>query len=136
MTTSPFFGEFTGSDKSIELVKKITEKTQSGKITWQKTPNGLFAGITGLRLNIVEASSGYPPRWLLFSVRDDKGTEILKVENPESAVIPIPSTLGATIQALGLGANPVLRAVNELYLVVRAAAKGEIEKAIDLIDKI
>jgi hypothetical protein len=133
-------------DKRIALVNKIKAKTEAGKIQWNKTPNGSNATIpAGLAMNFVESVSSIfgPPRWVLFTVRDNRGNELVKVEN-NSSTPPVPTTLPlqpppTPIQTLLQGAlalDPLVDAVNQLYNVVRAEAKGEIEKAIDLLDRI
>ena len=76
-------------------MKKIADKTREGKIVWQKTANGAVAHVPGaLRMNFVEApSSGlFMNRWVIFAVRDEVGSELLKVEN-QSSIIPGSITL-------------------------------------------
>jgi hypothetical protein len=137
MSTRPNLSDLVMGDNTVALVNKITEKTKQRKIPWNRSLNGLSASVPGgLKLNIVERSplsivGPAPARWVLFTVRDEKGNEILKVENSSQVSIGLPSSVEAV-----LGGDSVTRAVDELYRAVRGAAKGEIEKAIDLLDKI
>jgi hypothetical protein len=136
-----FFGE-SGPDRNVELVTKITQKTRDGKITWHKTQSGLAATISGkLKLNLVEAPSSTlsAPRWIIFSVRDDRGTDVLKVENTSSGVAAGINALsgGGFGSLLGsLGGGTLSDAVTQLHALITARTKGDVERAISMLDDI
>ena len=133
-----------GDNKKVALIRKITAKTQQGKIQWHKNVQGSFATAAGaLVMNFVEAVGGLlsPPRWVLFTVRDSAGTEIVKVENSSNRQAmpmpsPPPSPHNALLEAMLNAPSPLVAAVNDLYRVVRTEAKGDVERAIDLLDRI
>ena len=141
MSISDFASAFL-PDKRVLLVKKITEKTRERKIAWQKTPNGAAAYVPGaLRMNFVEApwaSLWTTPRWVIFVVRDELGSELLKVEN-QSITVPgseSPPPLISTVPWILFAGDPLVNAVTELHNLVRSQeGKGGVEQAIDLLDK-
>lgn len=161
MSLSDFASAFL-PDKKVALVRKIIQKTREGKIVWQKTGNGAAAYVPGaLRMNFVETpwASLFTTRWVIFAVRDEVGSELLKVENQSSAVpgldvqtfpstppppptlalpstLPPPPTLALPVPWL-LATDPLVSAVTELHNLVRSEeGKGGVDRAIDLLDKI
>jgi hypothetical protein len=137
-------------NKKILLVSKITEKTREGKINWQKAPNGFAAYVPGiLKVSFVDAPMRNflmnLTRWVIFAVRDEVGTELLKVENQTSAV-PVPSSpdpSGLTplpprpSLLTVLAGDPLTNAVSELYfLVANQVGTGGVDKAIDQLEKL
>ncbi len=119
------------SGKQVELVRRIIEKTQQGKILWSRTKTGMSATVKGqMSINFVRSALPFltGSQWALFAIRDAQGNEIVKVEKGGPPAGIIAALAGVT--------DPLLKAVDELYAVVNAKAKGEIEKAIDLIDNL
>jgi hypothetical protein len=144
MSTPDYMLGMFDSDKKVRLVKMITEKTNEGKIAWQKGPSGPAAYVPGrLKMSFVEQP--WPnllssTRWVLFVIRDDGGSEILKAEN-KSPGLPAPpplqpETLGNVWLSL-LASDPLTDAVTELHnQVLKQTAKGGIDRAIDLLNDI
>jgi hypothetical protein len=147
--SNPSLGAIFMPFKKIELVKKITKRTQEGKITWQKTETGASAYVPGaLRMNFVEAPfagilSGVK-RWVIFAVRDETGNELLKVENQYSEPIlrsiltPPPASEPNTsfLAVLAAQADPLVSAVEELHRAVWSQqGKEGVDRAIDFLDK-
>jgi hypothetical protein len=74
--------------------------------------------------------------WNLFTVRDENGSELLKVDNTWGSEVINVYLAGRGASEQGLPAfDPVLGAVNELYSIVEREAKGDIDKAIALVDQ-
>jgi hypothetical protein len=137
MSAENILGTVLFPDKKVELVKKIAEKTKQGKIIWQRTGQGAAADLQGkLKMNFVESPShslwATQPRWVIFAVRDVAGNEILKVENRTSAV---PGTQQPSpIELMLILGDPLVNVVTELHNLVGTKAKGDVEKAIDVLD--
>lgn len=113
--------------KYVDLVKKITEKTQAKKITWNKTQNGMNATVSGkMQIGFVRSPGTMfgPVKWALFSVRDEKGTEILSVNN------------SSLISPLEPAPEPLREAIEKLYDAIEEIARVEVEKLIDAVDRI
>ena len=134
----------TFGDRNVALVNKIAARTREGKIAWLKTANGLGAYISGkLRMNFVEAplAALFASRWVLFVVRDEAGTEVLKVENNATAM-PVPNSSlepekYVYLSALLSAGDPLVSAVTELHnLILSQIPKAAVERAIDLLDTI
>ncbi|MHB8485454.1 MAG: hypothetical protein ACYDCM_06970 [Candidatus Acidiferrales bacterium] len=122
--------------KSVSLVKRITEKTKAGRIAWKKSSTGFIASVRGgLELGFVPATgligmvTGNLGAWSIFTVRGQGGDEILKIENPKNT---IPTYIGA---ALSGPSEPLVAAVDQLYSEVRGADSTNIDKAISLVDE-
>jgi hypothetical protein len=123
--------------KQIALIENIIDKTKSGKITWEKTTSTLVANVPGMQLSFVVASSpatylsvlgGGSGYWELFSIRNQQGSEIMKVEQP------IVNYWAATPPPAPPPRSKLLQAVDTLYSI--AYTKGqvsEIDKAIHVI---
>src|SRR5713226_1338638 len=84
---NPFLVEFY-EPKQVELVKKIIDKTKQRKISWKKTRTSISASIPGglqisfVRSNMLPILSGIgPSEWTSFTDKDDKGNEVVKVQN-------------------------------------------------------
>jgi hypothetical protein len=122
--------------RARRLVQAITAKTRERKIVWSKTSTVLLAAAPGgMQLSFVfnpsmlSFVSGID--WELFTIRDSSGNEILKVQNEKPPILPLtPAQVpGASTK------EPVVDAVDELFRTVGERAKDDIDKAIDLIDK-
>ena len=129
-------GSLIGADpdyKSVNLVAKINEKTRAGRIVWKKSPTGFIASVPGgLELGFVPAGPEVlSSTWGTFTVRDRGGNEILKVENPAAPIIRL--TLSALLTS---PSGSLVAAIGELYDQVRGIASSNIDKAIDLLDKV
>ena len=117
--------------KQVELVQKISEKTREGKIGWSKTKTGISASVSGKMVVSFVVSptllglGGHA--WALFTIRGEKGNEILKVEN----VADIAGVLTGRSTA-----GPLAQAANELFSLVQESAKGDVERALDLVSRI
>lgn len=119
--------------RQVELVKKVTEKTQQGKIVWNKSATGITASVSGkMQLSFVLSPPSFilsvgSLGWSVFAIRGDKGNEILRVENTSDVSV----LLGGKMPS-----NPLTEAVERLYNLVQGVSKGEIEKAIDLVSSV
>jgi hypothetical protein len=114
--------------KQVELVKKLSEKTREGKIVWDKTKTGISASVSGkMIVSFVLSPSLVGSTWAVFTIRGEKGNEILKLDSVTNplAVLAGKSKVGNLEQA-----------ANELFNLVQESAKGDIEKALDLVSKI
>lgn len=117
--------------KQVELVQKISEKTREGKIAWSRTKTGISASVSGkMVVSFVVSPTLFGlggHAWAVFTIRGEKGNEILKVENLADAmgVLTGRSTVG-----------PLAQAANELFNLVQESAKGDVEKALDLVSRI
>jgi hypothetical protein len=121
--------------KQLELVHKLTEKTKQGKIAWERSTNSLSASVSGtMFLNFV-LSPTYPVGiqcWDLFTVRDSTtGKELLKVQNWEE--VPL---LGITAGPEGSPPDQLGAAARELFAAAANSARGDIEHAIELVDRL
>lgn len=121
--------------KEMELVVRIINKTQSGKIRWERTSSSLVANIPGMQLSFVRSPTPAlnalstimgvkTSDWELFSIRSPGGAEIFKVEAPAKNVLT------------GTSKGPRTRLIDmidELYAIADSKGKGDIDKAIDVI---
>jgi hypothetical protein len=121
--------------KYVDLVRKITEKTRAKKITWSRTPNGMNTSVSGkMHLGFVRSSGVLvtPEKWALFTIRDEDGNEILNINNSS------PFSIASAV--LGGGPPPVSsalrKAVEELFEAIEEIARVEVEKLIDVVDRI
>lgn len=117
-----------GDPKQVELVRKIKEKTEQGRIVWERGKTSVFAlAKRQMLLHFVVSPMG--AGWALFTVRDaNTKTDIMKVESA--------GDVSSFLAALTGVSTPLVEAVNDLYRVVQGKAKGEIDHAIDLIEGI
>lgn len=114
--------------KQVELVKKLSEKTREGKIVWDKTKTGISASVSGkMIVSFVLSPSLVGSTWAVFTIRGEKGNEILKLDS-----VTNPLAVLAGISKVG----NLEQAANELFNLVQESAKGDIEKALDLVSKI
>jgi hypothetical protein len=124
-------GQPPDDPKQVELVEKISEKTRQGKIAWNKSKTGMSAVVSGKMLVSFVVSPSFlglgGHAWAVFTVRGEKGNEILKVEN----VTDLAAVLSGkrTVRSLE-------KAVNMLFNLVQESAKGDIDRAIDLVSRV
>lgn len=113
--------------KYIDLINKITEKTRANKIRWQMTQTGVSATAPGkIQLGFVRSRGLLGDSWSLFTVRDESGTEILRVDN-----------IVALARVFGVNDIPPLpKAADALYAAIEQSGRAELEKVIELIDRI
>lgn len=112
--------------KFIDLINKITEKTRANKIRWQVTQTGVSATVSGkIQLGFVRSRGLLGDSWSLFTIRDENGNEILRVDN----ILSLATVIGADIP-------PLEKAANALYTAIAQSGRAELEKVIELIDKI
>ena len=118
--------------RHVELVKKLTEKTRAKKISWSSSDTGLSAIVSGkIEINFVR--SNYPSiakflwksPWALFTIRDMKGNQLLRIEN--RAALP---AMEPPVEV------SVRDAVHELYTAIEQSLSDEIERAIEVLDRI
>ena len=116
------------SSKDIELVRKLAEKTRANRIAWKRSETGFSASVSGqLEIGFVRAWSAFgPPGWSLFTVRDKRGNEILRVDNP----------LGLRSLLQGHSEEMIRQSVNELYQAAERSSAAAIDKAIQWIDRV
>lgn len=129
--------EYFGYDdpKEIELVEKIAEKTRMGKIVWEGTPSSLVATAPGMQMSFVRSSSVLGDilgggGWEMFSIRSQQGAEIMKVEQASSGV------LFGNASATPPPRSKLLEAVDALYTVANSRGRGNIDKALNVIDNL
>jgi hypothetical protein len=125
--------------KEIELVEKIAEKTRMGKIVWERTPSSLVATAPGMQISFVRSSPGIEMAlqslgvggwWEMFSIRNQHGAEIMKVEQPSSlAYFGLPELTPPPRSKL-------LEAVDSLYSVAASRGHGDIDKALNVINNL
>ncbi len=121
--------------RHVELVKKLTEKTHAKKVSWKASDTRLSATVSG-KLEIGFVRSNYPAiarllwksEWALFTIRDTKGNQILRIDN--TAFPPPMEPLTSPVQF------SVRDAVNDLYTAIEQSLSEEIDKAIEVIDRI
>jgi len=119
----------TSDPKYLDLIDKITAKTRANKIRWKSTPTGHSATVSGeIQLGFVRSRGGgltSPKGWALFTIRDENENEILRVEN-------MPFLIGID----AADEEPIRRAVGTLYSAIEQMGRAEVQKVIELIDKI
>lgn len=116
--------------RKVSLVKELTEKTKQGKVRWVKQRNAFTANLSGtLEVNLVTQPSLLGgDSWLLFTVRDPKGTELVRVVPPKPAFL-LPSA-PASIP----GGEPDLpHAVDDLLAAVSRSAGDDLDRAISTV---
>jgi len=126
--SNPFLSLFE-DPKQLELVRTITEKTQQGKLLWNKSTTSYEARLpNGVGIAFALSSPALPflktmKTWAHFIVRARDGSEILKVQH--SMLAPaIPGFPEATKSPLETG-------VEKLFAIVDNTAKSEVDKVID-----
>jgi hypothetical protein len=130
-TYSGLLGPPPDDPKQVQLVQKISEKTREGKIAWSKTKTGLSASVSGKMVVSFVVSPGFlgigGHTWAVLTIRGEKANEILKVENINdlAAALTGRSTEGS-----------LLHAADELFNLVQESAKGDVERALDLVSRI
>jgi hypothetical protein len=139
------FGTLAGYEdpKEIELVENIIAKTKAGKILWQRQASSLVATVATMQMNFVRSSSanalvgrilGGGGAWDMFSIRRQDGTEILKVEQPQTSFLVFsPPTPAGAPRPAPPQRSKLLQAVDRLYSIADVKGPGDIDKAIDVI---
>lgn len=114
--------------RRLELVQRIIQRTKEGKIPWRRSPTD-FTATVGNKLSlsfVYTYGSLVPyPTWKLFTVRDEQGSELLEIGNAFGEVNPLRATWPDSLS----------EAVNQLFLTVETAVKGDIDKAIEIVEK-
>ena len=136
-----FLNQFAGvqDPKQVELVRKITDRTRAGRIVWQTSSTDATASL-GNKLFMTFVIGPYG-NWSLFTVRDGDGHEFLKVDNMlfNKAALSYLASMSGRPQSVSLPeteeSSALFDAVSELYLLVDRGAKGDIDKAIALVDR-
>jgi len=117
--------------RKIALVNLLTEKTKEGKVPWVKKRNAVTSNLQGsLEVNFVMQASlfGARPSWQLFTVRDARGNELLRVA-------PAPISIFALTNPLPVpGEGPSLtQAVDHLFEAVSSFTGDDLDGAISTI---
>ena len=115
--------------KFIDLIRKITEKTLANKIRWQMSQTGVSATVPGgIQLGFVKSRGLLGNTWALFTIRSENENEILRVDN--TPLNPFAALSGAAEE------QPVRKAVGKLYAAIEGSSRAEVERVIELIDRI
>jgi hypothetical protein len=111
--------------KQLELVNTVIEKTQKGKLAWNKSSTSYESSLpNGVQLIFALASAGIfsGKTWAHFVVRQRNGTEILKIEQSYSVV----SGTGLDI----IPKSSAETAVQRLFEMVSDSANKEVDSVI------
>ena len=121
--------------KKVSLVRKVIDKTNQGKILWQRSSTDFSASVgNSLSMNFIYSSGLLVDQWKQFTVRDDRGQEILEVPNLGSGAYR-----GAIAALSGRAVCPrdaLEEAVDELFDVVSKHRSKDLEKAIQILDRV
>jgi len=114
------------------LANKLREKTRQRKVSWVRSPTAFTCSIQGqMQVNFVLAAQvftiGLYPKWQLFVIRDTLGRELVRVENFTNVLAVLMS---------GGKRTEAMEAIDQLFSAVQSAAKDELDKVIDSIDRI
>ena len=114
--------------KELELILKLIQKTGEGKIVWKFSPTAFTSSVgEKLEVNLVRQSAFLGTTglgWSLFTVRDRKGNELVKV-------------LHRPLAPMAMAESPdLVSTVDKLYEEVMRAQQRDIEKAIGIVDSI
>jgi hypothetical protein len=114
--------------REVELTRSLLDKTKQGKIPWVRQGTALTAAIPGgLHANFVLAPTIFatPSNWQLFTVRDSRGNELVRVSGPGGFAI-----------LAGAAMSPLVAAANDLFRAVHGAVGDDLDRAIDSIKKL
>jgi len=126
--SNPLLGIMTEPEpdpKNLTLVQKIIEKTSQKRIYWQKSTTG-FAASIGAPLPMHLEFSSQGQTWRTFRVQTKEGP-ILKVDN---------TILGSMLLHMGGASDPLVALTSQLYRMVSHLGEGQIERAIDAIERL
>lgn len=118
----------TEVSRDVQLIVKIIQKTQIGRITWHRLPSSVSA-ITpnGMQFDfiinspILLPSAG--PIWVSFTVRD-QNVEVFKIQRP--ILRPVP----------GSAPFALLQAVDALFNEATGRAEDHVGRAIAKVDQL
>ena len=115
--------------RKTALVKELTEKTKQGKIRWIAKQNAITTTLPrGLEVNFVtQASLAGGKYWQLFTLRDERGNELIKTS--PSTLLPFllsPSPVAIEHSSLE-------QAVDVLFATVNKSASDDLDQAISAI---
>lgn len=118
--------------RQVELVQSLFVKSREGKIPWTKQGNAFTASLPdGLQANFVLAPTlsmvGPTENWQLFTVRDKRENELLRVHNPPR-ILALLSGQGKR--------DPLVEATDDLFRAVQGTAGDDLTRAIDVIKKL
>lgn len=108
--------------RELALVLGLVAKTREGKVRWFKAGSAVTAMIPdGLNLNFVLSTNLFTmsTEWQLFTVRDARNNELLRVANTPIFLSPLRGGIAA--------------AVDELFQSVLALFRDDLDKAIDSV---
>lgn len=111
--------------RQVELVLNLDMKTKQGKIRWIREGSAISASVpSGLKLNFVLSANIFAAaasEWQLFTVRDSKGSELLRVTNSSSFIL-------STTRS-----NALTGATESLYRSAIATIRDDLDNAIDSV---
>ena len=120
--------------RQVELVKGLLAKTQQGKIGWVKQGMAFTASLpNGIVVNFVLAAAIGGMNWQLFTVRDKKGNELVRVDSWGAfAIVAGPTKVAGPARVAGPATiSPLLAATDELFATVRGATGDVLDRAIE-----
>ena len=108
--------------RELALVLGLVAKTREGKIRWFKEGSAITALVpSGLNLNFVLSTNLFTAssEWQLFTVRDTRKNELVRVANTSVFLSPFRGAIGA--------------AVDELFQSVLALFRDDLDSAINSV---
>ncbi len=108
--------------RELALILGLVAKTREGKIRWFKQGSAITAMVPGgLNLNFVLSTNFFTTssEWQLFTVRDARNNELVRVGNTPTFLSPLRGNVGA--------------AVDELFQSVLALFRDDLDSAIDSV---
>ena len=116
---------FFDDPKQLELVNTIIQKTQEGKLRWNKSATSYEALLpNGVQLKFILSMPFFPKlfqgkTWAQFIVCQQDGSEIVNVQQSS----PLPDDKNPK--------RPLETAVEKLFKILIGSAKDEVDKVID-----
>ena len=110
--------------REIELIRSLQDKTREGKITWRTEGSAITANILGgLKFSFVTTTNifTYSSEWSLFTVRDKDNNQILQVSG------------GSILSILAGASSGVASATNDLFNLINASRRDNLDNAIDSV---
>jgi hypothetical protein len=108
----------------VELIRSLEAKTREGKIRWFREGSAFIASIPGgLKLNFVITTNIFTSltEWSLFTVRDKHNNELLHVSG------------GALVSILSVSGGGIVSATNDLFNLLIASRRDDLNTAIDSV---